>query len=160
MSNTVVIVIVVLVLVVGGYLLLNKGGVNYTMPTQNTTTTTTNTTQQPLPTAAGVEVSLNSQNNSSELGNAILNDSSGKLTVKIALKGEPDGASQPAHIHLGSCPTPGVVKYPLTSVVSGASDTTLDTTITDLKKLGPLAINVHMSDKQMNQYVACGDIKF
>ncbi|MDO8620623.1 MAG: cupredoxin domain-containing protein [bacterium] len=85
----------------------------------------------------------------------------GTSTVRIIvnLAGKPSGVSQPAHIHLGSCPTPGAVKYPLTSVDKGASQTDIpNLTIEQLLSELPLAINVHKSATDLKNYIACGDI--
>ena len=155
--KVVAIVLIILVLAVAGYALLSKGGVNLpSLPGQNNPPSA----QTPTTLPKEVEVSLNTQNNSNELGTAQLQKINGKLMIKINLKGQPEGSSQPAHIHLGSCPTPGAIKYNLNPVVKGSSETVLDTNGDDLLKILPLAINVHMSDKEMTNYVACGDIKF
>jgi hypothetical protein len=151
--KVVAIVLVVIVLLVAGYLLLGKNSLP-TLPNQNTPQS-----QPPSNLPKEVEVPLNTQNNSNELGVATLQKVNGKLVVKINLKGQTDNTPQPAHIHLGSCPNVGVVKYPLNPVVNGSSETILDTTGDDLPKLLPLSINVHKSDSQMQTYVACGDIK-
>jgi peptidoglycan hydrolase-like protein with peptidoglycan-binding domain len=65
----------------------------------------------------------------------------------------------PAHIHLGACPTPGAVAYPLTSIVDGRSVTVLATSTRGLIHGLPLAINVHKSETEMASFVACGDLK-
>jgi peptidoglycan hydrolase-like protein with peptidoglycan-binding domain len=65
----------------------------------------------------------------------------------------------PAHIHLGACPTPGAVAYPLTSIVGGGSVTVLATSTRGLIHGLPLAINVHKSETEMASFVACGDLK-
>src|SRR5947209_5290902 len=137
MSKVLLIVIVVLVLGVAGYMLLSKGGLS--LPNNLAQPGSAPITSLPKE----VEVSLNSQNNSNELGVAVLQKINGKLVVKINLKGQPANLAQPAHIHLGSCPNPGVVKYPLNPVLNGTSETVLDTNGDDLLKMMPLAINVH-----------------
>lgn len=81
------------------------------------------------------------------------------MTVSLAY--EPSGASQPVHIHVGSCPNPGDVRYPLTDVVNGRSETTLNVPYADLVSLAtnmPLAINAHVSATNIGTYVSCGDI--
>jgi len=62
---------------------------------------------------------------------------------------------------MGACPGVGAVKYPLTSIVNGASTTVLSVTLDQLKKELPLAINVHKSATEVSTYTACGplDIK-
>ena len=157
MSKVLIIIIVIIVLGFAGWMLLGKNGVPLPVNIPGSGNPQQQAMSASLP--KQVEVSLNTLNNSSELGSALLQKVNGKLVVKISLKGEPQGSSQPAHIHLGSCPNPGVVKYPLNPVVNGTSETLLDTTGDDLLKMMPLSINVHMSDKDMKTYVACGDIK-
>jgi hypothetical protein len=114
----------------------------------------------PSPTPSVVQVNLDTQNNSYESGSATLQEISGKVVVTIMMKGYPKTIPQPAHIHIGSCPNPGSVKFPLSSVINGQSTTTIDTTLAKLEALGPLAINVHKSVSSSNIYVSCGDLKF
>ncbi|MEK7071074.1 MAG: hypothetical protein AAB966_04665, partial [Patescibacteria group bacterium] len=66
---------------------------------------------------------------------------------------------QPAHIHEGACEKPGKVVYPLTSVVDGASETIIETTLKDLKDNLPLSLNVHKSQAELAVYTACGELK-
>ncbi|MBI4099781.1 hypothetical protein HY440_02120 [Candidatus Microgenomates bacterium] len=111
--------------------------------------------------AASWKVILKEQNNSGEAGVALLTAEGGKTRVILTIVAAPGAsasASQPAHIHIGACPTPGPVKYPLSNVVGGVSDTVIDTTIDNLKSLLPLSINVHKSATEIGTYVACGDL--
>ena len=117
-------------------------------------------TMQIAPQAKTMTIALTTQNNSYEQGTATLTEKDGKTVVTLDIQGAPKGISQPAHIHVGSCPNPGAVKYPLASVVDGKSETTIDTTIDQLKEMGKLAINVHKSATLSKVYVACGDLKF
>ena len=103
---------------------------------------------------------LNSQNNSGQSGRAtLIMDQNGMAQLALNLTGEQDGASQPAHIHSGTCENLGDVLYPLNNVVNGQSETTLNVTTEQLKIMMPLAINVHKSVDEMDNYVACGDLK-
>lgn len=106
-----------------------------------------------------VTVALAAQNNSGESGTALLEDVNGKTKVSIRLSGASAGAQQPAHIHLGACPTPGAVKYPLSMVKNGNSETILEVSLENLLKELPLTINVHKSAAEAGAYVACGNIK-
>ena len=116
-----------------------------------------------------VKLNLSSQNNSGIAGVATLDDGDGKVKVKLELAGVPTGvlgvlgisvtAIHPAHIHQGSCASLGAVKYPLTSTVNGASETTINVSLAGLKAQLPLAINAHKSTEEMGVYVACADIK-
>lgn len=106
-----------------------------------------------------ITVALGAQNNSGESGTALLEDLNGKTKVSVRLSGTSAGAQQPAHIHLGACPTPGAVKYPLALVKNGNSETMLEVSLENLLKELPLAVNVHKSAAEAGAYVACGDIK-
>jgi len=104
-------------------------------------------------------INLAGQNGSKQEGQAFLNDSPGGLKVKIQLKNEPAGASEPSHIHAGTCaklnPAPWKA---LSNVVKGLSVTTVPgLTIADLKK-AHYAINVHQSANAIKHYVSCGDL--
>lgn len=106
-------------------------------------------------------VNLPMQNGSNEKGTATLQEVNGKVVVTLALTGGfIKNVAQPAHIHVGSCPNPGAVKFPLTSVINGSSVTTLDTTLSALSGMGSLAINVHKSVSQSTNYVSCGNLQF
>jgi len=104
-------------------------------------------------------VTMNAQNGSGESGSAKLTAKGSQTLVVIKLKGEKAGASQPAHIHPGSCaklnPVP---KYPLSPVVGGVSSTLVAAPIATLTN-GHYAINVHASAANLKLYVSCGDIK-
>jgi hypothetical protein len=108
--------------------------------------------------APGLTVTINPQNSSGQSGTATLADTSGGLQVKVTLTGEPSGASEPMHIHKGTCAKLDPVPYKaLSNVVNGSSTTVVaGVTIADLQK-GTYAINVH-DEKNLAHYVACGDI--
>jgi hypothetical protein len=115
-----------------------------------------------LPAAAtdnsgGRVFALNAQNGSGEHGTVALKPRGAKTVVEIHLLGAPSTA-QPAHIHSGSCdhlnPAP---KFPLTPVVDGISETTVNEPISVLTA-GGLAVNVHKSATDIKTYVACGDL--
>lgn len=81
------------------------------------------------------------------------------------------GVAHPAHIHVGSCPTPGDVVAPLTDVKAPEGErsgqesaipvlesyTVVDVPLQDIID-GGHAINVHESKDAMDVYIACGDI--
>lgn len=149
--------------------------------TQKTITTTTpapetTTEEKMVPTEAAMEkieeptetteetmtpwtITLGEQNKSEQQGLATLTEKDGKVVVTLAMSGKKSTVAQPAHIHMGACPTPGTVKFPLTDVKDGVSVTTLDTTFADLKKMEPLAINIHKSATDSKTYTSCGDVK-
>ncbi len=104
-----------------------------------------------------ISVALSAQNNSGESGMAEVSEVDGRAKVVITLSGELQGVAQPAHIHVGSCPGPGAVKYPLSNVVNGVSETVLDVPFSALKNFAALSINIHKSAAEIKTYVACGD---
>jgi hypothetical protein len=107
-----------------------------------------------------IMINLTRQNDSGEFGTATLTEEDGQVIVTLNLVGVPQNVSQPAHIHNGSCPDVGGVKYPLTNVLNGESETTINVTFDQLEDELPLAINVHRSVENASVYVACGDIEF
>lgn len=103
---------------------------------------------------------LMSQSNSGQTGTMTLSENEeGKVVVTLALMGGNFTAPQPAHIHIGHCPEPGAVQYPLTNVVNGASTTTLDVNMSEFLAAPELSVNVHKSAAEAKTYTACGDIK-
>lgn len=152
MDKKIWIAVGVVILLAVGYFLYSSNKTPKTTPTPETTTTTT-----PTP-AKEIIIDLKASKDSSESGKATLTEEGGKVMVKLEMTGAPKGVSQPAHIHLGKCPDVGAVKFPLTSVVDGMSETTIDTTLDQLKSMMPIAINVHKSAAQSSIYVSCGDI--
>ncbi|HLB50907.1 MAG TPA: thioredoxin family protein [Patescibacteria group bacterium] len=103
-------------------------------------------------------VAMKEQNDSTQAGTATIVDENGKAKVSIKVAAGPAGVAQPAHIHVGACPTPGAVSYPLSGVVNGMSETTLAVSTAELLKQLPLAINIHKSKEEASTYVSCGDI--
>jgi Cu/Zn superoxide dismutase len=109
--------------------------------------------------SGGKVFELTAQNGSGEHGTVALKPRGDKTVVEVHLIGAP-AAAQPAHIHLGSCdklnPAP---KYPLTSIVNGISETTVNASIATLTSTTtPLAVNVHKSADDLKTYVACGNL--
>ncbi|HXM19160.1 MAG TPA: hypothetical protein VN934_10205 [Candidatus Tumulicola sp.] len=105
-----------------------------------------------------MNVKIAAQNDSYETGKATLTAAGAKTKVVISIKGEPAGASQPAHIHTGTCAKLGGVVYPLTNVVGGTSTTWVNASLSTIKSKGT-AINLHQSAKNLAKYVACGQFK-
>lgn len=153
---------IVLYLVIGAlvygavyYLFLSNKGSSYTAPPAELD----NSTQVTPTNTVAMDVILDAQNDSGETGTVTLTEVNGKTKVIVTVQNEPAGASQPAHIHLGACPTPGAVEYPLSNVVNGTSETVLDVDLATIKSKMPLAINVHKSAEEVKVYVACGDLQ-
>lgn len=84
---------------------------------------------------------------------------------------ETAGATHPVHIHAGTCAELGEVVYPLVDLAAPAGErtgpesavpVTLSENIVDapLQEIidGGHAINVHLSNDEIDTYIACGDI--
>lgn len=163
MWQWVVIYVIIGVIVYGAiyYLFIAKKG-GYQSSDQSSTQYGAQPTSAVKPTEATtskeMDVVLAQENNSGQSGKANLKGADGQVTVTITLTGYSAGVNQPAHIHVGSCPGVGAVKYPLTSVVNGQSTTVLQVTLAELQAQLPLAINVHKSAKEASVYTACGPL--
>jgi plastocyanin len=110
---------------------------------------------------SAVHLKLDEQNKSGQKGEVTITQI-GTSTVKVivSITGKPSKVPQPAHIHLGACPTPGAVKYPLTNIEKGASQTELQgVTLEKLLSELPLAVNVHKSEADAKVYTSCGNIE-
>lgn len=81
----------------------------------------------------------------------------GRTTVRLELANAPRGP-QPAHVHSGTCADLGSVRYPLTSVENGTSESTVDESLENLLA-GQFAVNVHKSAAEASTYVSCGEIR-
>ena|GEM_PF-2035462 len=115
-------------------------------------------TAPPTTAPAALTVPLSALNQSGESGTAVISDEFDHGTrIVIHLSGAP-AASQPAHIHLGTCdniaPKPS---FPLKNVVNGQSDTLLAVPFDEIRR-GVYLINVHTSATRLEPYVACGII--
>lgn len=102
-------------------------------------------------------VKMSAQNGSGENGTATLTQAGSDVKVVIAIPNGPAGP-QPAHIHDGTCAGIQGVAYPLTSLASGDSTTTVKGVTIDQLLAGKYAINVHESTSNLGKYVACGEI--
>lgn len=111
------------------------------------------------PNATSMNINMGAQNGSRETGTASLKQNGKNLWVKISLSNEPHGASQPAHIHMGTCATLNPAPWKvLKNVVNGTSVTTVpNLTIATLEK-SKYAINVHESAANLKRYVSCGTL--
>lgn len=106
-----------------------------------------------------ITLDLQEQNDSGITGEVEFSPTSeGDVEVEIEVDGS-DGGPHPAHIHAGTCaeldPNPA---FPLTDVVDGRSETTVDIDIGDLTAQ-EYAVNVHESPENADVYVACADIR-
>ena len=101
-------------------------------------------------------VTMRAQNNSGQDGTAMLTEMGNQTRVVLDLRNSPAGP-QPAHIHSGRCPEVGPVTDPLTNVMNGRWESTVNARLSDVMT-GNFAINVHLSPQQATTYVSCGDI--
>lgn len=106
-----------------------------------------------------VTVELSETADSGQSGTATLTADGEQTRVVIEIDGDPVSASQPAHIHEGTCDelTPEPL-YGLPNVADGTSDTTVDVSLDTLTS-GAYAINLHMSDEDLTTYTSCGNIE-
>lgn len=106
-----------------------------------------------------LNINMGQQNGSKQDGTATVKDVQGGVQVKVSVQNEPAGASEPAHIHQGTCAKLNPAPWkPLSNVVNGTSVTTVKgITVADLKK-AHYAINVHKSASDLATYVSCGDL--
>ena len=113
----------------------------------------------PVAAADPVTIQLGAQNNSGITGTATLTDLGNNQTrVAITVTGFQVGTPSPVHIHDGTCATLNpAVKYPLTNLVDGKSETTVPVALSALLAQ-PHAINAHKSAQEATVYVACGNI--
>lgn len=107
-----------------------------------------------------ININMGAMSGSKQDGSASIGKSGNGVQVTVSLFNEPKGASEPAHIHKGTCTKLDPAPYkPLTNVVGGKSVTTIPgLTMDDLKK-GTFAINVHKSLSDLKTYVSCGNLK-
>lgn len=140
------------------FVFAGKGG--YTPQTNTAQPTSAPAANQTTPSSKPLEttVKLSEENNSGEMGEAILKEENGKTTVTVSLTGFTQGVSQPAHIHIGSCPGVEAIKYPLANVIDGSSITVLNVALAEIKQNLPLAINIHKSAQEITNYTACGEL--
>ena len=106
-----------------------------------------------------LNINMGAMNGSKQDGSASIGDKGKGVEVTIHVVNEPKGASEPAHIHKGTCKNIDPAPWkPLKNVVDGTSVTELaGVTVADLKK-AKYAINVHKSANDVKTYVSCGDL--
>lgn len=116
----------------------------------------------PTPTAVtesrNFPIRLNPQGDLGRPGTLVLTEENGRAKILIGLGGGASSVAQPAHIHTGTCAEMGEVKYSLSNVVAGASQTVLDVGMDYLLNQRPLSVNVHKSAAELNISVSCGDL--
>ena len=109
--------------------------------------------------AEKITVGIFAQNNSGQTGTAHIENVEGRTRIVLSLNNSPSGAmGQPAHVHAGSCAALGEVRYTLSLVADGKSETMLEVPVGQLIARLPLAVNVHKSTAEIQTHVACGDL--
>ncbi|MDQ3122563.1 MAG: hypothetical protein M3Q59_08525 [Actinomycetota bacterium] len=107
-----------------------------------------------------VTVELSEVDGSGQTGTATLTSEGEMTLVSIQIDGDPVSESQPAHIHEGSCgdelnPEP---LYGLPNVADGSSEASVEASVDTLTGDDDYAINLHMSDDDLETYTSCGNI--
>ena len=102
-------------------------------------------------------VRLNAVAGSGELGGATFSQAKdpAKTVVWVHVTGEPAGAVQPAHLHTGSCASPGAITNGLSNVVGGTSKTILSKPLAWFKNAAFIIV-IHKSATQLGIYRSCG----
>jgi hypothetical protein len=106
-----------------------------------------------------ITIDMQEVDDSGQSGQANITSDGDQVQISIEIDPGPDGEPQPVHIHEGDCRDLGDVAYPLEDVVDGVSESTADVSINELIS-GEYAINVHLSEDEMDVYVACGTLPF
>ena len=107
-----------------------------------------------------IDINMGAMNGSKQDGSAsIVDQGNHAVVVTVKTFNEPKGASEPSHIHQGTCKNLNPAPWkPLHNVVNGVSVTTISgLSVGDIKK-GKYAINVHKSATDIKTYVSCGDL--
>jgi hypothetical protein len=112
---------------------------------------------KPVP-STPVTVVLRPVDNSGVSGSAVLTPMTGGQTrVQLSIDNPPPGAL-PAHIHFDTCANPSTIRFGLTNVVDGKSETVVSGSIAYLRRgHGRFSINVHRAEPDL-PIIACGNI--
>ncbi len=111
----------------------------------------------PLQSATMLKLPFSPGRNASQAGTVTLEDAGAQTKVTINAVSGGAGVSQPAHVHTGSCPGVGGVAFPLTNVVDGKSETTINATRAQLSAARH-SINIHRSTTEAAVYTACAEL--
>jgi|SRR3989344_8616009 len=151
---TIVVAMVAVVFILGSA--ANTNNTNQNTNTSTGTSTATSTDQNIGP--KEITIMMSDQNGSSQMGTAKITEIDGRAKVTLQLAGGPNNISQPAHIHDGTCQIPGNIKYPLTTMRNGSSETILPISLAGLISQLPLAADIHKSLSE-DVGMSCGDIR-
>jgi hypothetical protein len=111
---------------------------------------------------APIVVRLTAQNDSHEIGTAIVSAAGRTARITISVTGEPRKATQPARIHVGTCDAVAQTDYILNNVRDGHSQTILAVSLTTLETrtyvivLEDSPMSLHAAKEY--KYVSCGPI--
>ncbi len=109
--------------------------------------------------STSIQAVIGQENSSNQTGSVSIKNVSGGVQVTIALKNEPAGASEPAHIHQGTCAKLNPAPWkPLSNVIDGKSSTMVAGVTVAQLKAAHYAVNVHQSAANLAHYVACADL--
>lgn len=78
----------------------------------------------------------------------------GVTVVIVSIEPGAEGVLQPAHLHTGTCDSPGAIVYPLASVLNGEAFSVISASLDDVLAQG-LILNVHLSEDEPDVYVSC-----
>ena len=105
-----------------------------------------------------ISVNLAPVGDASQFGTATLTPEGDQTRVVVDVD-SPVSTSQPAHIHEGTCDNlTAEPAFGLPNVVDGRSEATVEVSLDDLTS-SDYAINLHMSDDDLQTYTSCGDIE-
>ncbi len=119
------------------------------------TSSKTETTEAPA-TSNVVSLSLDLAGAGKTLGLAVLSEENGN--TKVALTLADTSGTHPAHIHTGTCGSNGPVKYQLSPVVGGKSETVLNGITLASLLSSPTYVNTHKSTSDFADF-ACANVK-
>lgn len=164
MNNNVLVVIGILFVVgLGAYWLMGRQPEPVVAPSEPEVLEDTVLTEQEEwnPENINVTIDLNPVQGGEEdqTGMARFMEIAEGIEVVVEVLGYETTEPQPAHIHMGTCPGVGEVKYPLENLVGGTSTTVLTgVTLEQLRSELPLTLNVHKSASEASVYTACGEL--
>lgn len=92
--------------------------------------------------------------NATQPGTVTITDMGASFKVTLNMQNGIPAPGQPAHIHADTCPGAGGVVVPLTNVINGMSETTVNQRWADVAMRGK-SINVHKSTTEAAIYTAC-----
>lgn len=104
-------------------------------------------------------IPIYSQTSPDKLGSADIKEQNGNVIVLATISGQTPDSDLSANFHEGACPTLGEVKYSLSSVKGGKSETVLSISAAEFVKQLPLALNIRKAPNGAIANVACGDVR-